>query len=96
MTISNAGGRCQILTMLTLEEMLNQCYLPPFLTRNVSEIQFNDVYSVSYRRPYYKIFSYKYSVYIPYDFHLISMRSLNLFAQKITECINHKLFVLLI
>jgi len=73
MNVCNAGGRCQILTLLTPEEMLSQCYLPPFLTRNVSEIQFNAVYSVSYRRPYYKISSYKYSVYIPYDFHLIYM-----------------------
>jgi len=69
--VSNAGRSCQILTMLTPEEMMSQCYLPPFLTRNVPETQFNAVYFVSYRRPYYKISSYKYSVYISYDFHLI-------------------------
>lgn len=80
-----SGGRCQILTLLTPEEMLSQCYLPPFLTRNVPEIQFNAVYSVSHRRPYYKISSYKYSTHIPYDFYLIYMCKLNLFALKIPE-----------
>jgi hypothetical protein len=71
MNVSNAGGRCQILTLLTQEEMPSLCYLPPILTRNVHETQFNAICSVSYRRPHYKISSYKYSVYIPYDFHLI-------------------------
>ena len=59
MNVSNVGGSCQMLTLLTPEEMLSQCYLPPFLTRNIPEIQFNAVYSVSYRRPYYNISSYK-------------------------------------
>jgi hypothetical protein len=83
MIVSNSGARCQIVTLLTPEEMPSQCYLLPFLTRNVPEIQFNVVYFVSYKRPYYKISSYKYSVYILYDFHLIYMLKLNLFAQKI-------------
>jgi hypothetical protein len=85
MNVSNTGGRRQILTLLTPEQMLNQCYLPAVLTRNLPEIQFSAVYSLSYRRPFYKIPSLKYSVKIPYVFHLIYMRNLNLIAQKMPD-----------
>jgi hypothetical protein len=85
MNAPTTGGRCQLLTLLSPEQTLSQRYLQPFHTRNVPRFKFNVEYPLSYRQPYYKIPSCKYSVYIIYVFRLLYMRNQNLIAQKIPE-----------